>query len=208
MKSEEKIPGKIIKEIIMEPGGRLALEVRKEQVVRIVDIEGKQVADFVCFNLDRVEEKLSPPNTLVLNKTIRLTRGHSLYSDEASKMMTIIEDTVGLHDIIAGACSKYTNFVRYGEKDTPNCRDNFATALAPYGIKWKDIPYNLNIFMNVPVEPDGSTYIKEPISKAGDYIDLQANMNCLVAISNCPQTRNPVNAYRLKPLKVILYEKF
>lgn len=206
MAPEAKPKGKILREEVIPARGKVALEVKKGQVLRVIDIQGKQVGDFLCFNLNRLEEKLSPPNTILLNKTIYLTKGHSLYSDESGKMMTIIEDTAGRHDILAGACSRFTNLVRYGIPDTPNCRDNFAAALAPYGIKWKDVPYNLNIFMNVPVEADGHTEIKEPTDKAGDFIDLRADMDCLAALSCCPQENNPCNAYKAKPLKIILYE--
>ena len=189
---------------IMAPGGSLAVEVLRGDTVRIVDVEGQQVADFVCFNLQRLEEKFSPPNTLLINGTVRPTVGHALWSDEAGRMFTIVADSVGLHDVIAGACSRFTNAVRYGVKDTPNCRDNLARAVASYGLSWKDVPYAFNVFMNVPIEPDGWVYNAEPRSRAGDAVDLRAEMDCLVAISNCPQVLNPCNAYRAKPLQVVV----
>jgi uncharacterized protein len=189
-------------DVVMPPGGHLAFDVVRSDVVRIVDIEGQQVADVVCFNRHRLEEKFSPPNTLLINGTLRVTVGHALWSDEAGRMFTIVTDTVGLHDVIAGACSRFTNEVRYGAKDTPNCRDNLARAVAPYGLGWKDVPYAFNVFMNVPIEPDGRVYNAEPASRAGDFIDLRADMDCLVAISNCPQLLNACNAFRAKPLRV------
>jgi urea carboxylase-associated protein 1 len=200
------VPGKPILDQVLPPGTPWAGPVLAGQVLRLIDVEGQQVGDFVAFNLHRVEEKFSPPNTANLNRTIRLTTGNTLYSDEASAMLRIVKDTVGLHDVLAGACSKYTNFVRYGVEDSANCRDNFAQALEPYGIGWKDVPYAFNIFMNVPIGSDNSMSIEEPISRAGDHIDLRAEMDVLAAISNCPQTRNACNAYRLKPMRVIVFE--
>jgi len=199
------ITGPLTSEVEMPPGGWLALEARRGDVVRIIDVEGQQVADFVCFSLARLEEKFSPPNTLLINGNVRPGIGYALWSDEASRMFTIVGDTVGLHDVIAGACSRFTNKVRYGVDDTPNCRDNLARAVAPYGLRWKDVPYAFNVFMNVPIEPDGRVYNAEPRSQAGDFIDLRADMDCLVAISNCPQVLNPCNAYRTKPLRVLVY---
>lgn len=199
-------PGAILLDHTLPPGEPWAGPVLTGQVLRLIDVEGQQVGDLVAFNLHRVDEKFSPPNTANLNRTIRLTTGNVLYSDEASAMLRIVEDTVGLHDVLAGACSKFTNFVRYGVEDSANCRDNFASAVAPYGIGWKDVPYAFNIFMNVPIGADNSMTIEEPISRAGDHIDLRAEMDCLVAISNCPQTRNACNAYRLKPMRVIVYQ--
>lgn len=204
--SPERAPGGVVADYVMAPGTPWAGPVTRGQVLRLIAVEGQQVGDFVCFNLRRPDEKFSPPNTAILNKTVRLTIGHTLYSDEASAMFTIVADSVGLHDILAGACSKYTNKLRYGVGDSANCRDNLASVLEPYGIGWKDVPYAFNIFMNVPIGPDNSVKIEEPISRAGDYIDLRAEMDCLVAISNCPQVLNACNAYRLKPLRVIVYE--
>jgi len=204
--THEQIPGRVVQTSVLEPGGGEAWEVKKGQVLRVTDVEGQQVGDLVCFNLHRLEEKISPQNTISLNKTIRPTTGHGLWSDEANLMMTFVADTCGVHDLLAGACSRYTNKRRYDKDATPNCRDNLAAAARPWGLGWKDIPYNLNVFMNVPIGPDNSFRIDVPKSKAGDYIDLRAEMDVLVVLSNCPQVHNPCNNYRLKPLKVVIYE--
>ena len=200
------VSGRVFDDRVIEPRGHYAREIASGEVLRIIDVEGQQVADFLMFNSKRLEEKLSPPNTVNLNRQLFPRVGYSLYSDEAGKLMTIIADTCGVHDMLAGACSRFTNEVRYGTPDTPNCRDNFAAALEPWGLGWKDIPYNMNVFMNCPIQPDGTYTIEEPRSKAGDYIDFRADMDVLVALSNCPQERNPCNAFKLKPLRVIHYK--
>ena len=199
------VPGEVLLDRVIGPRGHHACEVKKGEVYRIIDIEGEQVADFVCFNLARLEEKLSPQNTLILNGSVFPRVGYSLYSDEAGRMMTITADTCGTHDMIAGACSRFTNEARYGIPDLPNCRDNFAAALEPWGLNWKQIPYNMNVFMNCPIEADGGFSIDLPQSKAGDYIDFTADMDVLVAMSNCPQERNKCNNFRLKPMRVVHY---
>lgn len=201
----ENVPGTVLDDKVIGPRGNYAGEVKKGEVFRIVDLEGQQVADFLCFNLNRLEEKLSPSNTLLLNNQIFPGQGYVLFSDEAGRMMTITADTCGTHDMVAGACSRFTNELRYGEKDTPNCRDNFAAAVKPWGIEWKQIPYNVNVFMNCPIQPDGTFTIEEPTSKAGDYVDFTAEMDVLVAMSNCPQERNKCNAFNLTPMRLIHY---
>jgi uncharacterized protein YcgI (DUF1989 family) len=108
--------------------------------------------------------------------------------------------------MLAGACSRFTNERRYGVKDSRNCRDNLAEALRPWGIGWKDVPFNMNVFMNCPIGPDGSWSIQAPKSRAGDHIDFRAETDVLVAFSNCPQTHNACNAFRLKPLRALIYE--
>lgn len=206
LEQAERVPGKTVQRWMLEPRGRLAFRVRKGQVARVIDVDGQQVADLVCFNEQDTSEKLSTNNTALLQGNIYLTVGHSLLSDRANKMFTIIADTCGRHDLLAGSCSDGTNYVRYGVKGTPNCRDNLRMALEPFGIPLKEIPYSFNIFMNVPVGEDGSIKIVEPISRPGDYIDLRAEMDMIVGISNCPQERNPCNAYSPTRLEVIVYE--
>ena len=185
--------------------GRIAFPMYAEQVCRVVDLEGKQVADFLCFDLHDHEDKLSVNNTLLMNGTIFITKGNGLYSTRATRLMTIIDDTCGVHDLIAGSCSEGTNRVRYGVRGTPNCRSNFELALKPYGIPLAEVPYSFNIFMNVPVTAE-KTQIIEPVSKPGDHIDLRAERDLLVAISNCPQERNPCNGFNPTPIEVTVYE--
>jgi uncharacterized protein len=188
------------------PAGHFATEMRKGQVLRIIDVEGQQVADLVTFNIRNVSEKLSIVNTVNLNKQVFPRVGYVLYSDEANAMMTVIGDTGSVHDVLAGSCSRFTNEHRYGVQDTKNCRDNLAEALKPWGIGWKDVPFSLNAFVNCPIGQDGSWSIQVPKSKAGDDIDLRAEMDLIAAFSNCPQIYNACNAFRLKPLKAVIYE--
>jgi uncharacterized protein len=197
---------KIVKEEIVPPAAYFAIEVKKGHVLRLIDVEGQQVADLVCFNAARHDEKLSIMNTINLNKAVFPRVGHVLYSDEARGMLTIIADTCGVHDLLAGACSRFTNERRYGVRDTRNCRDNLADAVKPWAIGSKDVPFNMNVFMNCPIGQDGSWSIQTPRSKAGDYIDFRMEMDVLVAFSNCPQIHNACNAFRLKPLKTVIYE--
>ena len=196
----------VIREQTVAPTGHFAAELRKNQVLRIIDVEGQQVADLVVCRLGNVQEKLSVMNTISLNRQVFPRIGYLLFSDEATPLMTIIDDTCGVHDMLAGACSSFTNERRYGVKDTKNCRDNLADALKPWGLSWRDVPFNMNVFMNCPIGADGSWSIQAPRSKAGDHIDFRAETDVVVAFSNCPQVHNACNAFRLKPLKAVIYE--
>jgi uncharacterized protein len=197
--------GKVVRDEVLEPRGRTAFTVDAGQTVRIVDLEGQQVADLVCFLRDDPTEKLSVHNTALIQGTIYVTTGHALLSDRCRRLMTIGEDTCGRHDLLAGSCSEGTNRVRYGVADSPNCRSNFEAALRPFGIPLAQIPYSMNVFMNVPIEPDGRISIQPPVSKRGDHIDLRAEADLIVGISNCPQERNPCNAFTPTRLRVLVY---
>jgi urea carboxylase-associated protein 1 len=202
--SSSHVPGSMLRDDLLEARGHAAFPVDRGQTVRIIDVDGQQVADFVCFQRADTSEKLSVHNTALIQGTVYISTGHLLLSDRCRTLMTITADTCGRHDLLAGSCSEGTNRWRYGVADTPNCRSNFEAALRPLGIPLREVPYSFNIFMNVPIG-DGKIGIEEPLSKAGDLVDLRAETDLLVAISNCPQERNPCNAYKPTRLRVLVY---
>jgi len=203
------VPGKIVKEVYIPAREYAALEVKKGQIVRFIDIEGQQVFDVTVFNLNDLQERQSCWHTRGINETWRITEGHSVYSQLANKMYTIIDDKVGKNVYDGGFCTEEINYVRYGIRGTRNCRDNLTMAVAPYGLTRKDIQEdgNCGLMMDLAPAPDGSYIIREPIKQPGRYVDFLAEMDLLVAISNCPQERNPCNAFNPTPVKVIVYEK-
>lgn len=199
-------PGPVLQETTLPAREFLALSLTPGQTLRVIDLEGKQVLDLVAFAPDR-HEKLSCLMSNLLNRTWRLTRGHVLYTSRCRPVLTIVEDTVGVHHSGGGFCSEESNFVRYGVRGTRNCADNLTRALAPHGLTRADLEYDacFNVFMNVPYAPDGSFIIQEPESRPGDYVDLRAELPCLLGLSNCPQDRNPVNGFNPTPLKLVLF---
>lgn len=191
---------------VIPPGGHWGAIVPKGHVLRIVDLEGQQAVDFLCYNAARPEERYNAADTMKLAGSIFLTKGMSLYSGRGQKLFTIVEDTVGYHDTLGGCCSEEINFVRYGVRNTANCRDNFLKALGSFNLGVKDIVANVNFFMYVPVAADGQMAIVEGRSKAGDYVDLRAEMDVIAVLSNCPQIYNPANAYTPTSIRVIVGE--
>ena len=139
---------------VVPPGRPWSGIVRRGEILRIVDLDGEQGVDFLCYNAGRPEERYHAPNTLKAAGTLRLTTGHVLYSDEARALFTIIEDTCGYHDTIGGCCSAPSNAMLYGVTDCPGCRENFLAELDKYGLGRKDIVPNINFFCNVPVDAE------------------------------------------------------
>ena len=164
--------------------------VRGEHLV-LVDLEGQQAIDFLCFNADDPEERYHAPNTIKLQGNIYLGRGSVLWSVRARKMMTVVEDTCGGHDTIFGCCSFELDDVRYGARNPRACQQNFESELARHGLGPAAVVPNINFFMRVPVGADGSAAIDDGWSRPGDHVDLRAEMDVLVVISNCPEALNP-----------------
>src|SRR5499433_671264 len=160
--------GQVVEDRGIPAGEPWARVLRQGQTLRIVDLEGRQAVDFLCYNAANPEERYNAADTMKYAKTIFLTRCHGIYSDMGRRLFTIVEDTCGRHDTIGGCCSAESNELRYGVQNTPSCRQNFLRALESFGLGKKDIVANINWFMNVPVDADGAMAFVDGLSKAGD----------------------------------------
>jgi hypothetical protein len=200
-------PGKVVRVVEIAARHGAALEVNRGQVLRVIDVEGQQVGDLVCFNRADLSERYSPQNTILFNRTIYPKIGALLVSDRGRPMMRLVADTVGVHDLICGSCSDEYYRNRLGHQGPHrSCRSNLAEALAPWGVSLPDIPFSFNVFMRWPVEPDGTVVAMAAPSKPGDYVDLLAEMDLVVANSACPSDITPTNAHNPTPMRFVLYE--
>lgn len=181
--------------------------VRAGHLFRIVDLEGNQAVDTLFYNSADTGEHYSAQNTIQSQGNLYLTTGSVLKSNRGRSMLRIVQDTCGRHDTLGGACSAESNTVRYAleKRHMHSCRDSFLLALARHdqGMSKRDLPSNINFFMNVPVTPAGGLTFADGISAAGRFVELQALMDVLVLISNCPQLNNPCNAYNPTPVRVM-----
>lgn len=188
--------------------------VKQGQFFRIVDLEGNQAVDTLFFNANHAVERYSATDTIRAQNKLYLTTGSKLYSNLGNVMLTIVADTCGRHDTLGGACAAESNTVRYALEKFPmhSCRDNFLHALAhdplcqQLGMNKRDLPSNINFFMNVPVTEAGGLEFVDGISASGKYVEMQAEMDVLVLISNCPQLNNPCNAYNPTPIRLLVWD--
>ena len=187
---------------------------KKGQHFRIVDLEGNQAVDTLFYSSASLDERYSAQDTIRAQGNIYLTAGTQLLSNEGNTMLTIVADTCGRHDTLGGACSAESNTVRYAieKRHMHSCRDNFLVALTHWGAKYhrdigkRDLASNINFFMNVPVTPQGKLTFADGISAAGRYVEMRAEMDVTVLISNCPQLNNPCNGYNPTPVEVLVWD--
>jgi uncharacterized protein YcgI (DUF1989 family) len=183
----------------LEPQTGTAFELSRGQTLRVIDIEGEQVADLVAFSRDDKREWLSSGRSIDYANTIYLTKDHVLYSNRSRAMLTITTDDVGRHDFLLTPCSAETFEIIYNRDDYhPSCFENLYTQLAPFGIERDTLPTTFNIFMNVEVSATGELSILPPCSKAGDAITLRAEMDLIVGLTACSAEMS--NNYRFKPI--------
>ncbi|CAM5319115.1 urea carboxylase-associated family protein [Thauera mechernichensis] len=184
-------------------------EVKTGQTVRLLDLEGNQAVNTLFYSAANPRERYDPQRTLRRQASIYLSTGTVLYSNLGNPLLTIVADTCGRHDTLGGACAQESNTVRYAldKLHMHACRDNFLCGCLHDGRLDKgDIGANINFFMNVPVTPEGGLSFEDGISAAGKYVELRAEMDVIVLISNCPQLNNPCNGYNPTPAEVLIWD--
>jgi uncharacterized protein len=185
---------------IIPPRSGVAFILRKGERLKVVDMEGEQVADFICYNREDTREYLSSGRTIDYAETIFLTTGNPFYSNRSTIMFDMVEDTVGRHDFLLTPCSAEMFRIIYGHQDPhQGCFGNLRDALAEYGIKPDEIPVCFNIFMHVQVNGDtGKIAVLPPKSRAGDYVVLKARMDLIVGMTACSAGLS--NNFNFKPI--------
>lgn len=176
----------------------VGFELRKGQTLRITSPEAEQVCDLIAFGLDRTE-CLSTGRSIDYNETIYLTTGHVLFSNRSNPMLTIGRDDCGRHDVLFAPCSPemFQKLYNFGP-DHPSCFRNLAGNLAPLGIRDDQIPTTFNVFMNAELSPDGKIKVVPPLNKAGDVIELTAEMDLIVGLTACSAELS--NNWSFKPI--------
>tara|TARA_Y100000310_G_C20655166_1_gene801611 strand:+ start:206 stop:832 length:627 start_codon:yes stop_codon:yes gene_type:complete len=197
--------GKILQDTVVPEGEPWSAKLAAGDVLRLVDLEGQQAVDFLCYSFDDLSDRYNAANTIKLNGNIYLGQGAALWSVRARKLMTIIEDTCGFHDTIYGCCSVEVDDVRFGKNNGNGCQGNFERELTKHGLDQKDIVANVNFFMRVPVAESGAIGIVPGISKPGDYVSLRAEQDVLAVLSNCPECLNNAAGFKPTPIRAIIY---
>jgi uncharacterized protein YcgI (DUF1989 family) len=175
----------------------------KYSSIRIIDVAGQQVADLVAFSSSDKSEKLSTGATIDCNGSISPRRGDRLFSNRYAAMLTIVEDRVEQHDLLHPPCSLPMYRVQHGiAGEHPNCLQNLTNALAPFGLGMEDLPGPFNIFMHSVISSDGRVQVEKPLSKPGDFIELRAEMDLIVAISACSVEESACNGFACTPIDI------
>nr|WP_315382245.1 urea amidolyase associated protein UAAP2 [uncultured Sphingomonas sp.] len=200
------LTGRVIHDAIVPARAPWLHRVKAGETLRVVDLEGNQAVDFLLYATHDDAERYSAQDTIAAQANIFLRTGSVLRSNEGRPMMTITATAVEYHDTIGGACSCESNTLRYGHhtKAQHACVDNFLEANLRDGRGKRDIVSNVNFFMNVPVEADGALGIVDGISAPGLTVDLRAEMDVTVVVSNCPQINNPCNGFNPTPVRMIV----
>jgi uncharacterized protein len=177
-----------------------ALTLQHGQIVRVINSFGQQVVDTWAFVSGDLSEHMSMEHTRASLGRITPAVGDALFTNHRRPILTLVADTSpGVHDTLIAACDRYRYALLGCKEYHDNCTDNLAAALAELGLASPTTPSPLNLFMNIPVSSRGSISFDPPVTRTGDYVDLRAEIDCIVAFSACPQDIVPINGTACKP---------
>ena len=170
------------------------------QYVKVINTHGQQVVDTWAFRRDDLTEFMSMEHSRTAMGRIMPTLGQSMATNHRRPILTLVEDTSGgVHDTLLAACDRYRYALLGVQEYHDNCTDNLAAAMAELGLTPPETPSPWNLFMNIPVAPDGSVTFEPPVSNPGDYVVLRAEMDLVIAFSACPQDIVPINGVDCVP---------
>lgn len=205
----QRDPATAVLRHVIPAGEPYLFDLKAGQTVRLLDLEGNQAIDTLFYSAANARERYDPQRTLRRQNRAYLGAGSVLYSNLGRALATIVADTCGRHDTLGGACAQESNTVRYAleKRYMHSCRDNFLCACLHDGrLGKRDIGANINFFMNVPVTPEGGLTFEDGISAAGKYVELLAQQDLIVLISNCPQLNNPCNGWNPTAAEVLVWD--
>lgn len=209
-KSHRKIEDAIYSEAI--PAGEGYMKpLMKGQVLRIVDVEGNQGLDFLCYDLHNPEDHYSSTQTIVRQKKIYINAGTVLVTESGKELLKMVADTCTCHDTLGGACATESNTVRYGHHTLhmKTCRDTFLMKISEHADEYSkvDLVPNVNLFAQILKLPDDTFEFLDGISAPGSYVEFEALNDTMILISNCPQINNPCSGFKPTTNMIYIFDK-
>lgn len=186
---------------VIEPGAGLAVMIREGDVLRIEDLEGRQACDLVAFVVGDPWDRLSVALTRAIKKSIRIATGDTLRSNRGTAMLTIAVDDRETNDVLFASCNSWLYEHHFEQPGRLGCFDLLEDILSPHGISSEMIPDPLNLFTHSSAA-DGRMTFLEPLTRAGDQVELRAECDCLVGLTSCPEDISIVNDRRITPIGV------
>lgn len=198
----------LLYETVIDGGKHWSFTARRGTLLTLIDRAGGANVGMLLYNPLNPLERYNAPDTLKCQQTFRLTRGHCLYSDMGRIFCSILADTVGWHDTVAGNANKALVAERWGAQTyqdhrndwTQNGHDAFLVEAGKYGLGRRDLAANANWFSKVAPATDGSLHFDATNSPAGSSVDLRFEMDTLVLLHTCPHPMHPVGPYPRKPV--------
>jgi uncharacterized protein YcgI (DUF1989 family) len=188
--------------VLVAPASAAAFEAPAGSLIRVTDEQGCQVGDLFAVARDDPRERLSQARTRVYLGRLGLRPGDGLRSTRDRVLLTLVEDTVGVHDLLFCGCSRYVFETFFAMPGKSGCLDHLAAALAPYGVEADAVEAPVDLFMATEVSADGDLVIHRSPSRPGDHVVLRAETDLVVGLAACADDVTDCNGGRCGPLRV------
>ena len=192
----------------ISPGGYASRRLGRGSVVRFEDVDGDACLQLLVHNAAQPVERINTADTVKVQWQAYLGTGALLLSDMGRVLMTIVADTSERHDCLCGCSSRRTNGLRYGDAGAsgahPSARDMLALGVAKFGMSRADVGPNVNLFKSVRVGDDGALRL-DGDTQPGVHVDLQAAMDVIVTVANCPHPLDDREAYMSSPVRCLAW---
>jgi urea carboxylase-associated protein 2 len=187
----------------LRPGQAWSRRMRRNQVLRLTDLEGRACVSALFYNARDPLERYNMPDTLKAQYTAFLTAGRVLYSDMGRVLCSIVADSCGWHDTLAGHGTRAGDEARFGagryqelrNERHRNARDNFLVELGKHGLGKRDLGANVNFFARVEVAESGALRWIPGATRPGAFVELRFEMETLVVLTNTPHPLDPATRY-------------
>jgi urea carboxylase-associated protein 2 len=190
-------------------GGYASRVLRRGTRLRLTDLEGDACVGILVYNASNPIERLNVADTTKVQWNAYLGEGSLLLSDMGRVLMSLVRDTSGNHDTLAGTSNERLHVRKYGEganhSPFPSGRDRFLLALAKHGLTRRDLIPNVNFFKEVRIGGDGGMTLVHAEEGAGRFVELRAEMDVLVVVVNCPHVLDDRPSYNATPVRALAW---
>lgn len=201
--AQEPPPGAHHKETI--PGGWYwTTRLSRGEALRLLNASGNFGVTLFAWNAKDPSERYNSADTVKIQWTTQLRKGRVLFSDMGRVLLSIIEDSCGAHDTIVGGSTPASNQRKYGDASLRSTRENLILAAGKHGLGVRDIAPAITFFAPVTIE-DGRALWRDGVVQKGDFVDLRAELDLLVAISNCPHPLAPDTEFAPGPIEATVF---
>lgn len=199
-------PSKVLHREVIPGGWYWAARVERGQALRLLNLQATAGVSVMIWNADDTSERYNAGDTVKVQWTAELRKGRVLFSDMGRVLASITEDSCGRHDTLVGGSTSKSNLEKYGDSSLRNSRDNLMLAAGKYGLTRRDLAPCITFFAPVSTDAEGRFAWNDGVLQSGDFVDLRAEMNLLIAVSNCPHPLAPGANYAPSEVETIVWQ--
>ncbi len=197
-------PDRVIGRELVPAGWYATVRLRRGEALRIVDDSGRCSVALIGWHEEDTSERINCADTVKVQWSAALSKGRVLLSDMGRVLLSLVEDSSAAHDVMVGGSTPASTRAAYGAT-TRNTQENFVAAAAKIGLGVRDIPPCVTFFAPVSLDENGRFLWVSGRKRPGDFVDLRAEMNLVLALSNCAHPLDPARPAAADPVTLIRY---